>query len=186
MAPKKKAAKTSKRAAKATKEETVDVSTGVQLLLGNMIGEKDRSYYYQTYLNLLAKKAHIGSQIQEFGKKAKEAGVDMAALKLVISMEKWESLDLATYLKQLAANMRDRGLPLQMNLYQPQYGTVQEQATAMGWADGKSGRSPATDLWPEKTPGHEEYMRAWNDGQKQIIEDGQKNKGKQPDPDFDE
>ena len=178
----KKAVKSRKQAQKPTKDEEVEVRTGVQLLLGNMVGEKDRSYYYDTYLKLLGQKASIGSKIQDFGKKAKEAGVDLAAMKLTIQMEKWDPLDLATHLKQQAAFMRDRGLPVQMSLYEPQYGSIEEQAKKLGWDAGIAGRSPPTDLFPEGTPGNSEMMRGWNDGQAHIIQNGKK----KPEPDFQE
>lgn len=179
MAAKKKVAKKPKgggarrKPAKLTRADKVDVNNdGVQLLLGNMIAEKDREYYCTTYLGLMAKKAHIGSQIQEFGKKCKEAGVDLPAMKLALSMEKWDPLELATYLKQQAAFMRDRGLPVQLALYEPKYGSIEKQAQALGWQAGRAGRSPDTAMFPENTPGHVEYMRSWNDGQAELGKNG--------------
>lgn len=162
-----------RKAQKETKAETVDVSEGVQLLLGNMMQQKDREYYVTTYLGLKAKKDKAAQNLSDFEKKAKEAGVDMKALKNVLNMEKMDPLDLATLLKQTAAFMADRGLPLQLQLYEPKYGSVEEQAQKMGWDAGVNGRSPELHMWPEKSPGHEAYMRGWNSGQRQIVENNQ-------------
>lgn len=79
--------------------------------------------------------------------------------------------------------MRERGLPIQLSLYEPKYGSVEDQAKAEGWAAGKAGRSPDTDRWPEGAPGSGDYMRRWNDAQKDTVEQGQK---KQPAPMFEE
>lgn len=182
-AKKKKSVKSTKRAAKATKTETVEVSDGVQLLLGNIIGKKDREYYTLTYLALKAKQDTATSHVRDFRKKAKEAGVDMEALTDTLKMERMDPLDLAAYLKQQAAFFQDRGLPIQIQLFEPKYGSVEAQATKIGWDAGLNGRSPPVDLYPEGTPGHPEMMRGWNDAQAQVIENGKK---KLPAPMFEE
>lgn len=171
------AAKTKKSAKKAgkskpakeTKAEKVETSTGVQLLLGNMMGQKDREYYVHTYLGLKGKCDKANSDLSEFGKKAKEAGVDMKAMKQVLGMEKLDALDVASYLKQLAAFGKDRGLPVQIQLFEPKYGSIEEQATKMGWDAGINGRNPPTDLFAEGNPGFSEMMRAWNDAQAELA-----------------
>lgn len=163
-----------KKAAKPANGTFVKSSEGVQLLLGNMMGEKDRAYYVDTYLKLLAKHQKTGSDLSDFGKKAKEAGVDMPAMKAVLKLEKTDPLDLASTLKQMAAFGKDRGLPIQIQLFEPKYGSIEAQATKLGWDAGMSGRNPPTELYPEGTPGHTEAVRAWNDAQAQIILDGAK------------
>lgn len=173
-AKKKKVVKSTKRAAKATKAETVEVSDGVQLLLGNIMEQKDREYYVETFLKLKAKADTANSHVRDFRKKAKEAGVDMKALTDVLAMERWEVLDLASYLKQMSAFMRDRGLPVQAALFETKYGSVDEQSGKLGWDAGISGRSPPVELFPEGTPGFESMMRQWNSAQRQIVEDGAK------------
>jgi uncharacterized protein (UPF0335 family) len=166
---KKPAKKGGKKPAKETKAETVETSTGVQLLLGNMMAQKDREYYVNTYLGLKGKCDKANSDLSEFGKKAKEAGVDMKAMKQVLGMEKLDAIDVADFLKQMAAFARDRGLPVQIQLFQPKFGTLEAQATQLGWDAGINGRNPPVDLFPEGTPGHPEMMRAWNDSQAQLV-----------------
>lgn len=169
----KKAAKTGgKRPAKETKAEKVETSTGVQLLLGNMLAQKDREYYVTTYLGLKGKCDKANSDLSEFGKKAKEAGVDMKAMKQVLGLEKQDALDVASFLKQMAAFAKDRGLPVQIQLFEPKYGSLEAQAKQLGWDAGINGRNPPIDLYPEGTPGHVEAMRAYNDAQAQIIRGG--------------
>lgn len=158
-----------KKPAKETKAEQVETSTGVQLLLGNMMGQKDREYYVHTYLGLKGKCDKANADLSEFGKKAKEAGVDMKAMKQVLNMEKLDALDVASFLKQLAAFGKDRGLPVQIQLFEPKYGSIEEQATKMGWDAGINGRNPPIELFPEGNPGFVEMMRAWNDSQAQLA-----------------
>lgn len=163
-----------RRKLKETKAEAVEVSSGVQLLLGNIIGQKDREYYLETFLKLKAKAATANSAVRDFRKKAKEAGVNMSAVDDVLAMEKMDPMDLADLLKQTMLLARDRGLPVQIQLFEPKYGSPDEQATKLFWDAGINGRSPPIDLFPEGAPGYEAGMRAWNDAQKQIVEDGKK------------
>lgn len=160
------------RTKKPTAAETVQVSEGVQLLLGNMLGEKDRGYYVDTYLKLKAKKDKAQNDLTEFGKKAKEAGVDMKAMKDVLNMEKMDPLDLADLLKQMAAFARDRGLPVQFQLFEPKFESVEAQAKKFGYDAGFAGRNPLMEMYPEGTPGHEPMMQGWRSGQAQLVEDG--------------
>ena len=176
--------KAQKRAAKPTKAEKVQPSDGVQLLLGNIMEQKDREYYTMTFLALKAKADTATAHVRDFRKKAKEAGVNMQALTDTLSMERLDPLEVADYLKQQMMFFRDRGMPVQISLYEPKFESIEKQATQMGWDAGKNGRSPPVDLFPEGAPGHTEMMRAWNDAQKEIIESGQK--GKQPAPMFEE
>lgn len=163
-----------RKAQKPTAEETVQTSEGVQLLLGNMIGEKDRSYYVDTYLKLLAKQQKAAADLKDFSGKAKEAGVDMSAMKAVLKLEKMDPLDLATTLKQMAAFGRDRGLPVQFQLFEPKYGSLEEQAKKLGYDAGYKGNNPLMEMYPEGTPGHEPMMQGWRSGQAQLVEDGKK------------
>lgn len=170
------APKKTKRAAKETKAETVEASQGVQLLLGNMMEQKDREYYIETFLKLKDKLNTASSHVREFRKKAKEAGVNMKAMTDTLSMERLDPIDVADYLKQQMLFFRDRGMPVQLALYETKYASIEKQAEAMGWDAGMNGRSPPVDLFPEGTPGHSEMLRSWNSAQAQVIEDGQKKK----------
>lgn len=182
-AKKKKAVKSTKRAAKPTKAERVETSEGVQLLLGNMMEQKDREYYVETFLKLKAKADTANSHVRDFRKKAKEAGVNMKAMTDTLSMERLDPQEVADYLRQQMMFFRDRGMPVQLALYETKFDSIEKQATAMGWTAGINGRSPPIDLFPEGTPGHSEMSRAWNDAQAQVIENGKK---KQPAPMFEE
>ena len=74
MAKPKKTAKpkAAKRAAKPTKAEKVQSSDGVQLLLGNIMEQKDREYYTMTFLALKARADTATAHVRDFRKKAKE------------------------------------------------------------------------------------------------------------------
>ena len=166
---------------KETAAETVETSEGVQLLLGNMPAAKDAMYHYQTILGLIDKARTASARVSEAKKKAKEANVDVGALMTVMRMERADPLDLASELKMQAMLMSELGLPVQMQLFEPKYGSIDAQAAAEGAQSGKNGRSPDTVRWPEGVPGHTAYMRAWNDEQGEIA----KNFGKTPSDDDD-
>lgn len=170
MAAKKKAAgKTPKRKAKPTKDETVEVDNSMSLLLGNMPPSRDLIYHMDTIAGLIDKARTAAAKVTEAKKRAKEAGVDVVAIMDVMKEERIDALELATRLRQKAALYRERGLPVQLALYEPKHGSIEAQASAEGWSDGINGRSPNMERWPEKTPGSAEYLRRWNDSQKEIL-----------------
>ena len=173
-APKKVARKSAKpaprhRAKKPTKGETVETSEGVQLLLGNMPSAKDAMFHYQTILALIDKARTASARVSEAKKKAKEANVDVGALMTVMRMERADPLDLAGELKMQAMLMSELGLPVQINLFEPKYGSIEEQAKAEGFAAGKAGRSADGGRWKEGEPGYEEYLAAWTKGQASHV-----------------
>ena len=170
--PLKKGGAKKKAASKPTKEETVDVSAGVQLLLGNTPPTRDLMYHYETILGLMDKARTAAAKVGDAKKKAKEAGIDVNDLMNMMKMARMDPLDLATELKQQAIMMRELGLPVQLSLYEPKYGSIEKQAMALGFAAGRAGRSPNVEMFPEGTPGHVEYMRGWNDGQAELIKHG--------------
>lgn len=160
------------RAAKETKEEQVEQT--MSLLLGNMPPIKDVLYHLDTIKGLQDRVKTAQGKVTDAKKKAKEAGIDLKSIAEGMGMERMDGLDLATYLRQLQAIMREKGMPVQMSLYEPKYGSVEEMAKKEGWADGIAGRSPNADRWVEGAPGYPEYMRNWNSAQRQIIMDGSK------------
>ena len=176
MVKKKAVKRTTRRAPKPGKTEEVDTSTGPQLLLGNMPPIRDLIYHLDNIAGWQAKAKTAQGKVTDAKKKAREAGVDLSAIALTMGFERMDPLDMATQLRQLQSLMNERGLPVQMQLYEPKYGSVEEQGAAEGWAAGTSGRSPDTERWKEGAPGHKEYLRRWNDAQRQTIEGGQKDK----------
>lgn len=167
---KKKASRKPRRTETEVSHETVESSQSVQLLLGNMMEQKDRAYYMETWLKLKAKADTATSHLRDFRKKAKEAGVNVQAMTDTLKMERLDPLEVADYLKQQMMFFRDRGMPVQLSLYEPKYDSVEQQAQHMGWDAGINGRSPPIDLFPENTPGYEPMLKAWNDAQAQLIE----------------
>lgn len=184
MAAKKKAVKkaSSKRAAKETVDEKVEVATA-SLLSGNMPKIRDLTYHMGQIAGYQDKARTASAKVTEAKKKAKEAGVDVGAIMEIISMKREDPLEIATRFRQLAALMAEEGMPVQIKLFEPTYGSLEDRATKLGYDAGINGRSPPSDMFPEGTPGHPEMLRAWNDGQRQLVENGQ---SKKPDPDFDE
>lgn len=175
MAAKKKAAgKTPKRKAKPTKDETVEVDNSMSLLLGNMPPVRDILYHLDTIKGLQDRAKTASGKVSDAKKKAKEAGIDLAAISMTMGFERMDSLELATQLRQLQVLMREKGMPVQLGLYEPKFGSIEAQAKHEGWKDGQAARSPNTERWPDGVPGQPEYLRAWNDGQRQLVEDGQK------------
>jgi hypothetical protein len=164
------------RAAKPTKEETVEVATGeaAPLLAGNMPPKKDLLYHLNQIKGYQDAAKTAAGRVTAAKKSAKEAGVDMQAVALALGFKRSDPLDIATMLKQLQVFMREDGTPVQLSLYEPKFGSVEEQAKSEGWRDGKAARTPDTTRWPEGSPGHVEYMRRWNDAQKDNLEGGSK------------
>lgn len=167
-AVKKKSAGPRRRAAKPTKDEQVEVSgpdIGVPpLLAGNLPPIKDLIYYNDTLAGLQDRARTASGKVSDWKKKMREDGVDVKSVTDFLGLERLDPLELATYLRQLQALASAKGLPVQMQLFEPKHGSVEDQAKAEGWRDAKADRSPNTQRWPEGTPGHVEYSRAWNDG----------------------
>lgn len=157
-----------------TKEEQVEVKVGGKeiesLLVGNMPKIRDLTYHLDTIGGWMAKAKTAQGKVSDAKKKAKEAGVDVGALMTIMRMRRMDPTELATELRQQAAMMAEVGLPVQMKLFEPAFGSVEEKAAAEGWADGKADRVPNTARWPEGAPGHVEYMRRWNDGTRDNTE----------------
>ena len=171
--PKKQSAKRAKGAArrspKETKAESVEVSTGVQLLLGNGPPDKDLLHHYENVLAWEAKKDTVMGHLRAAKKVAKEAGCDLEAMNQVKHDERMEPQDLANRMRQYAQLGRIRGLPVQTQLFEPKYGSIEEQAKAEGFAAGKAGRSADGGRWKEGEPGYEEYLAAWTKGQASHV-----------------
>lgn len=157
------------KSAKQTKGETVEVNPAQGLLIGNMPPVKDLLYHADQIAGYQAKAKTAQGHVTAAKKRAREAGVDLNSIATALGYERTEPLELATHLRQLAALMAEKGMPVQIQLFEPKHGSVKEQAAAEGWAAGKAGRTPDTTRWPEGAEGHVEYMRRWNDGQKEII-----------------
>lgn len=174
--PKKKSGKAPKggsstrRAKKATKAESVEVNGAQGLLLGNMPPIKDLKYHLGQIKGFQDAAKTASGRVTAAKKAAKEAGVDLQAIALAMGFKRADALDLATMLRQLQALMAEEGTPVQISLFEPKYGSVEKQAAHEGWKDGKAGKSPDTVRWPEGTPGHVEYLRRWNDAQRDTIE----------------
>jgi hypothetical protein len=160
-----------KRAAKETQDEQVEVAVQ-SLLTGNMPKIRDLQYHMSQIAGYQDKARSASARVTEAKKKAKEAGVDVGAIMEVLAMKREDPLDVATRLRQLAALMSEEGLPVQIQLFEPKFGSIEEQAAAEGWQAGINGRSPDTERWPEGTPGHTEYLRRWNDAQREIVTGG--------------
>lgn len=160
------------RAKKATKDETVEVNGAQGLLLGNMPPIKDLKYHLGQIKGYQDAAKTASGRVTAAKKAAKEAGVDLQAISLAMGFKRSDALDLATMLRQLQALMAEEGTPVQISLFEPKFGSVEKQAAHEGWRDGKAGKSPDTVRWPEGTPGHVEYLRRWNDAQKDTIEEG--------------
>lgn len=171
MAAKKKATKKGaprRRAAKPTKDETVEVTTGVQLLLGNLPSDKDAKYQYETLLQLMAKSRSAAGRVSDHKTKMKESGFDVDAFVRTMRLERMDPLDLAAHLKEQARLLELRGLPVQMKLFEPKFDSAEEQAFAEGLSLGKQGKSADSARWPEDQPGGKEHMAGWLEGQQTM------------------
>lgn len=171
MAPKKKIVKTSGRRKKAeTKAEQVEVKTAAEsLLIGNMPKIKDLSYHMGQIAGYIDKSRTAAKRVTEAKASAKEAGCDVAAIMDILSMKRADPLETATYFRQLAAMMQEEGTPIQIQLFEASYDSIDAQAAAEGWRDGKAARTPDTTRWPEGAPGSVSYMRRWNDAQRDTL-----------------
>lgn len=147
------------------------------LLAGNMPPIKDLLYHLEQIAGYQAKAKTASMAVTKAKNAAKSAGVDLKALSESQGLIGMDPLDMATYFRQLQAIMQEKGMPIQLQLYEPKFGSVEDQASHEGWNDGTNGRTPNTTRWPEGTPGHVQYMRRWNDGQKEIVTKGAGGKG---------
>jgi hypothetical protein len=156
------------RAAKPTKAETVEVSggeTGVPpLLAGNMPPIKDLIYHMEQIAGYQAKAKTASMAVTKAKNAAKAAGVDLKSIAEGQGLIGMDPLDMATYFRQLQAIMVEKGMPVQIQLFEPKFGSTEAQAKHEGWNDAKADKPPNTVRWPEGTPGYPEYMRSWNDG----------------------
>lgn len=170
-APKAKPKKRSsgKRKAKETKADKVEVSNGVQLLLGVGNGPKDPEllHDFELLMNLMAKAATAGGHVSEQKKKMKERGIDVKAAMNTMRLERMAPEDLARELQHQQRFMKMRGLPVQLELFEAKYDSPEAQAKVFGFQDGKEGRTADASRWPEETPAHQAYMDAWLEGQKE-------------------
>jgi hypothetical protein len=165
-AEKKPVKKAPKKAAKQKPANDAGESDGMSLLLGNnMPPNRDVMYHYQTILGLMEKVSAAQSKVSDAKKKAKEAGVDVGALMDTKKMMGLDPLDLAAKLKQQAMLLTELGSPIQFQLFEPKYGSLEEQAGLEGWQDGINARNMNIARWAEGAPGHIEYTRRWNDAQ---------------------
>lgn len=164
------------RASKPTKADTVDVKIGGKqiesLLIGNMPPIKDLLYHAAQIAGYQASAKTAQGKVTAAKKRAREAGVDLSAVALAMGYERADPLELATELRQLAAIMKAKDMPIQLQLVEPKFGSIEEQAKVEGWNDGKAARTPNTSRWQEGAPGYVEYMRRWNDAQKDNMENG--------------
>jgi hypothetical protein len=172
VAGKKKPAARGRRAAKPTKEEAVETSHGAQLLLSNLPSDKDATFAYETLLHLMAKARSASGKVGDHKKKMKEMGMNVQAFTETMKLERLDPEDLAAQLMEMRRLAKLRGLPVQIDLYEAKYGTVEEQAYAEGYGDGKNGRNANLKRWGEGTKGYDEYMRGWNAGQKDMVMKG--------------
>lgn len=152
--------------AKPTKAEEVEVQAKLKLLLPNLAAsDKDALYHYSTILGLMDKAKTASGKVGDAKKKAKEAGIDVAALMAVMTLKRMDPIDLAGYLKEQARMMQALDMPIQLGLYESDFKNVGEQAYSFGFSDGKAARSMNTKLYKEGQPGYEDYARGWRAGQ---------------------
>jgi len=169
-APKKAKRSRGRRKAKETKAETVEVSNGVQLLLGIGNGPQDEELVrdFELLMNLMAKSATAAGRVSEQKSKMKDKGIDVKAVMNTMRLERLAPEDLARELQQQQRLMKARGLPIQVELFEAKYDSPEAQAKVFGFKDGKDGRSQDASRWPEGTPAHQAYVDAWVEGQKQM------------------
>src|SRR5579862_2573537 len=73
-----------------TKDEQVETSTGVQLLLGNLPPDKDAKYAYETLSVLMAKSKAAAKRVADQKAKMREAGLDVDAFVETMRLEKMD------------------------------------------------------------------------------------------------
>ncbi len=158
-----------RRAAKAKAADAVDVAVGSLLTGDNLPKLRDLKHHY-THILKLQEQASLAAKAVTTAKKiAKEAGCDVAGLMQIKSNYKLDPMDLAARLRQQMSLMKELGSPVQIQLFETKYGSVEAQAAAEGRADGKAGRSPNGARWADGAPGFDEYTAAWNEGQAELV-----------------
>lgn len=154
-----------RRSKKPTKDEVTE--TTLSLLGGNLPPTRDLLYHYETIAGHMDRVKTAQGKLGDAKKTAKEAGVDVSAMMDAMKKLRLDPLELAGRLRQEALLLSENGSPVQIMLFETKYGSVDEQASAEGLADGRAARSPNVERWKEGAPGQETYMAAWHKGQKE-------------------
>lgn len=159
--------------ARSTKPDQVEVKVGVsKTLLSNLPDDEAALRQYELLNDLKAKSKRAADKVSKQKKSMKESGYDVEAFERTASYERYTPEELGAHLSELVRLARLRGLPIQMKLFETQYGNVQAQASAEGRADGKNGRNANTSRWPEDQEGGKEYMASWMEGQEELVAGG--------------
>lgn len=141
-----------------------DPAETTQPALPNMPSERDILHHLQNIKHYEDKAATARGHLADAKKKAKEAGIDLQALKLSMGFARSDTLDISTMLNQLSKMMAIQGLPVQMHLYDARYSDPEAQAKVEGFQDGKACKTPNAAKYPEGSPFHAAYMASWMEG----------------------
>lgn len=167
MAKKKSTKKPTRRRAKATKEETVEVRTpaiGDNNAALAIPEPDDWNHHKKTILGWREKVTTAQSHLRNAIKQAKKAGVNMESFNLVVGIERENDPSKALqFFKQIDLGLSLGESSVRITPHDTLAGDQTELVYKRGYADGEAGRT-ADNRYPENSELHATYARGWRHG----------------------
>ena len=162
-APKKKTGGAKTKTKKEMRAEAAEaVKEHVAQAVLKMPEPRDLEHHYRQIKGFKEKAATANSHLRDARKKAKEAGINLAALDGILSYERMDEHEVREELSQLSAHLKIHGHPVQLTIFEAKNGTAEEEAYRVGRKHcelGKSSDSP----YPEGSSADAEYTRGYSD-----------------------
>ena len=159
----------------------------------NALTKEQFTGVWNEWLAARQNQADDATETARIGKKAKDMGVDVDAMKLAAKCRKMTSERRSDFLENFAIYLRWAGLPNQLRLDLDADPTVnpfeederpeqeetvaaedvpeeEQPAYAKGWNDALAGQPYDHDAYPKDTAGATFYYHGWNAGQAQMVE----------------
>lgn len=130
--------------------------------LPNVWTDRDLEHHFQNIKHFQALAKTASTNLSTAKKRAREAGVSPEEIADAMKMERMDTLELQSRIKQKAALMNKLGLGVQIQMFETKYDSPEQQAKVEGNRDGAAARVPS-EQFAEGRPGHAEYMKAWTE-----------------------
>lgn len=121
---------------------------------------RDLEHHFKTIKGFKEKASTANSHLRDARKKAKEAGINLAALDGIYAFERMDEHEVRAELSQLAKHMELQGHPVQIALFEAKNGNVDEEAYRVGRRHCELGRA-ADNPYPEGSTPAVQYERGY-------------------------
>jgi hypothetical protein len=149
-----------KRAAKSAKPK----EDSPQLALP-MPKDRDLKHYISEYQLGKKRVDDAKAALDKITASADEAGVSVDAIKKGLAIQKKNPAQAKSDMMQLAMVLRELGTPLQVEVYEPKYGSPEAEAKVAGFQDGKAGKDRDYRSWVKGSPARRAYDENYEAGQ---------------------